>query len=84
MKKIDKLVLRSFLGPFVLTLCIVVFIFLMRLISQYLNELVGKDIDLLNYVKLLVFFSLITVPVALPLAVLLSSLMTFGNLGGVF
>ena len=71
MKKIDKLVLRSFLGPFVLTLCIVVFIFLMRLISQYLNELVGKDIDLLNYAKLLIFFSLITVPVALPLAVLL-------------
>jgi len=84
MKKIDKLVLRSFLGPFVLTLCIVVFIFLMRLISQYLNELVGKDIDLLNYLKLLTFFSLITVPVALPLAVLLSSLMTFGNLGEFF
>lgn len=84
MKKIDKLVLRSFLGPFVLTLCIVVFIFLMRLISQYLNELVGKDIDLLNYAKLLAFFSLITVPVALPLAVLLSSLMTFGNLGEFF
>ena len=84
MKKIDKLVLRSFLGPFVLTLCIVVFIFLMRLISQYLNELVGKDIDFLNYVKLLGFFSLITVPVALPLAVLLSSLMTFGNLGEFF
>lgn len=84
MKKIDKLVLRSFLGPFVLTLCIVVFIFLMRLISQYLNELVGKDIDLLNYAKLLVFFSLITVPIALPLAVLLSSLMTFGNLGEYF
>jgi lipopolysaccharide export system permease protein len=84
MKKIDKLVLRSFLGPFALTLCIVVFIFLMRLISQYLNELVGKDIDLLNYVKLIIFFSLITVPVALPLAVLLSSLMTFGNLGEFF
>lgn len=84
MKKIDKLVLRSFLGPFALTLCIVVFIFLMRLISQYLNELVGKDIDLLNYVKLIVFFSLITIPIALPLAVLLSSLMTFGNLGEFF
>lgn len=81
MKKIDKFVLRSFLGPFVLTLCIVIFIFLMRLISQYLNDLVGKDIELLNYLKLLTFFSLITVPVALPLAVLLSSLMTFGNLG---
>ncbi|MFN4146082.1 MAG: LptF/LptG family permease [Runella sp.] len=84
MKKIDKLVLGSFLGPFVLTLCVVIFIFLMRLISQYLNDLVGKDIEFLNYLKLLGYFSLITIPIALPLAVLLSSLMTFGNLGEFF
>lgn len=84
MKKIDKLVLGSFTGPFILTLCIVIFIFLMRLIAQFLNELVGKDIEFLNYVKLIGYFSLITVPIALPLAVLLSSLMTFGNLGEFF
>jgi lipopolysaccharide export system permease protein len=84
MKKIDKLIIGSFLGPFVLTLCIVTFIFLMRLIAQYMPELVGKDISMADYGKLLSYFSLITIPISLPLAVLLSSLMAFGNLGEFF
>ena len=84
MKKIDKLVIGSFFGPFVLTLCVVVFIFLMQLLTQYMNELVGKDIEALDYAKIFYYFSLISVPRALPLAVLLSSLLTFGNLGEFF
>lgn len=84
MKKIDKLVIRSFFGPFVLTLCVVVFIFLMQLLTQYMNELVGKDISGTDYAKIFYYFSLISVPRALPLAVLLSSLLTFGNLGEYF
>ncbi len=84
MKKIDKLIIGSFVGPFVLTLCIVTFIFLMRLIAQYMPELVGKDISMTDYGKLLSYFSLITIPISLPLAVLLSSLMAFGNLGEFF
>jgi lipopolysaccharide export system permease protein len=84
MKKIDKLVIRSFFGPFVLTLCVVVFIFLMQLLTQYMNELVGKDIDAIDYAKIFFYFSLISVPRALPLAVLLASLLTFGNLGEYF
>jgi lipopolysaccharide export system permease protein len=84
LKKIDKLVLKSFWGPFVLTLCVVIFIFLMRLMMFYVDEFVSKDIDLLTFGKVIFFFSLNTVPIALPLAVLLSSLMTFGNLGEFF
>jgi lipopolysaccharide export system permease protein len=84
MKKIDKLVLKSFWGPFILTLCVVVFIFLMRLMMFYIDQFVSKDIELRVFAKILVYFSLITVPIALPLAVLLSSLMTYGNLGEFF
>ncbi|MGA0558708.1 LptF/LptG family permease [Larkinella sp. VNQ87] len=84
MKKIDKLVLKSFWGPFVLTLCVVIFIFLMRLMMFYIDQFVSKDIDLLVFGKIIGYFSLITIPIALPLAVLLSSLMTFGNLGEFF
>ncbi len=83
-KKIDKLVLKSFWGPFFLTLCVVIFIFLMRLMMFYVDQFVSKDIDLLTFGKVLFYFSLNTVPIALPLAVLLSSLMTFGNLGEFF
>lgn len=84
MKKIDKLVLKSFWGPFFLTLAVVVFIFLMKLIMVYIEDFVSKDLDLMTFGRLLFFFAIVTIPTALPLATLLSSLMTFGNLGEFF
>jgi lipopolysaccharide export system permease protein len=81
MRKIDKLVLNAFWGPFVLTTLIVVFIFLLRLVLFYFADLFGKDLGILVYLELFFYFSLITLPLALPLSVLLSSLMTFGKLG---
>ncbi|GAB3496935.1 hypothetical protein GCM10027341_16450 [Spirosoma knui] len=84
MKKIDKLILGSFWGPFFLTLAVVIFIFLMRLLMFYIEEFVSKDLDIATFGRLLFYFALLTIPTALPLAVLLSSLMTFGNLGEFF
>ncbi|GAB4043478.1 LptF/LptG family permease [Spirosoma litoris] len=84
MKKIDKLILGSFWGPFFLTLTVVIFIFLMRLLMFYIDDFVTKDLDLATFGRLLFYFALLTIPTALPLAVLLSSLMTFGNLGEFF
>jgi lipopolysaccharide export system permease protein len=81
MKKIDFLVIKSFIGPFILTTCVVVFIFLMRFLMLYFNDFVGKDLGYDVFAKLFVYFSLITVPISLPLATLLASLMCFGNLG---
>lgn len=81
MKKLDKLILKSFLGPFVLTFAVVEFILLTQYMLKYLDDLVGKDLGIEVIIQLLGYFSLNMVPVALPLAVLLSSLMTFGNLG---
>jgi len=81
MSKIDKLVLKNFLGPFVLTTLVVVFIFLLRFLMLYFDDFVGKDLGLSTFLQLFSYFSLITVPVALPLSTLLASLMSFGNLG---
>jgi lipopolysaccharide export system permease protein len=83
-KKIDKLILKSFWKPFITTLAVVIFIFLMRLIVTYFADLFGKDLGIELYLKLFFYFSLITVPIAMPLAMLLSSLMTYGNLGEYF
>jgi lipopolysaccharide export system permease protein len=83
-KKIDKLILKSFWRPFFMTLAVVIFIFLMRLIIAYFADLFGKDLGIELYLKLFFYFSLITVPIALPLAMLLSTLMTYGNLGEYF
>ena len=81
MKKLDKLILRSFIGPFFLTLAVVEFILLTQYILKYLDDIVGKDLGFLVIAQLLMYFSLNLAPVALPLAVLISALMTYGNLG---
>jgi lipopolysaccharide export system permease protein len=81
MRKLDKLVLSAFLGPFILTFLVVVFILLMQHMLKYFDDIIGKDLgwDVLG--QLLFYFAIFMTPVALPLAVLLSSLIAFGNLG---
>ncbi len=84
MKKIDKLVISTFLGPFFITFSVVVFIFLMRFILFYFNDIIGKDLEYTILAELLFYFGLNTFPIAMPLAVLVSSLMCFGKLGEFF
>jgi len=81
MRKLDKLVLRSFIGPFILTFLVVVFILLMVQMLKYFDDIIGKDLGAAVISKLLFYFAVFTTPTALPLAVLLSSLITYGNLG---
>jgi len=80
-KKIYVLIIKSFLGPFVLTFFIALFILLMQFLWKWVDELVGKGLEWNILTELLFYASATFVPLALPLAILLSSLMTFGNLG---
>ena len=81
LKKLDKLILKAFAGPFLLTFAVVQFILLTHTLLKYLDDIIGKDLGAAVLLKLLFYFSVLIVPVSLPLAVLLSSLMTYGNLG---
>jgi lipopolysaccharide export system permease protein len=81
MKKIDKLIIGSFLGPFVLTLLVVIFILLMKQMLIYFDDIIGKGLGWVELGSLMFYFALTLLPSALPLAVLMSSLITFGNLG---
>ena len=81
MKKLHKLILLSYLGPLVLTFFIALFILLMQFLWKYVDDLVGKGLEWYIILELLFFASASLVPMALPLAILLSSIMTFGNLG---
>ncbi|EOZ98989.1 membrane protein, putative [Indibacter alkaliphilus LW1] len=81
MKKLDKLILGSFIGPFFLTFIVVDFILLTVNMLKYFDEIFGKGLDFMIYIELFSYFVISISPMALPLAVLLSSLMTFGNLG---
>jgi lipopolysaccharide export system permease protein len=81
MKKIDKLILGSFLGPFFLTFVVVVFILLNVQMLKYYDDIMGKGLSNTLLAQLFLYFGVVVSPTAFPLAVLLSSLMTFGNLG---
>ena len=73
--------IKSFLGPFIMTLFIAIFVLLMQWLWKYIDDLVGKGLDWNIIAQLLFWSSTTMVPLALPLAMLLSSIMTFGNLG---
>lgn len=81
MKKIDKLVFGSFIGPFLLTLIVVDFILLLVTLLKYFDQIMGKGLSFSIFGELITYFSISASPDAFPLAVLLSSIMTFGNLG---
>lgn len=81
MKKLHKLIIASYLGPFILTFFITLFIFVMQFLWKYIDELVGKGLEWYLVAELLFYASANLVPMALPLAILLASIMTFGSFG---
>jgi lipopolysaccharide export system permease protein len=83
-KKLDILILKAFIGPFLAALTISTFVLTMQFFWLYIDDLVGKGLDLLTILQLVGLVSVSTFTTALPLALLFSSIMTFGNLGESF
>lgn len=83
-KKLDLLVLKAFIGPFIATFFLTLFVLILQFFWLWIDDFVGKGIDGITILRLIVYLSATLVPLALPLAVLLSSIMTFGNLGETF
>ena len=80
-KRLYWFILKSFLPLFAMTFFIVLFIVLMQFLWRYIDDLVGKGLELSVLGELFFYAAVSMVPMALPLAILLASLMTFGNLG---
>lgn len=83
-KRLHWLVLKSFLPLFAMTFFIVLFIVLMQFLWKYVDELVGKGLEISVIAELFFYAAVSMVPMSLPLAILLASLMTFGNFGEKF
>lgn len=81
MKTIHKLVLKSYLGPMILTFFIVMFVLMMNFVWRYIDELVGKGLSAGIIIELMTYAMANMLPLGLPLAVLLAAIMTMGNLG---
>lgn len=80
-KRLYTFMLQSFLPLFSMTFFICLFIVLMQFLWRYIDDLVGKGLGIGLIAELFFYAALTMVPMALPLAILLASLMTFGNLG---
>ncbi len=81
MKRLHSFIVKSYIGPFIAAFFITEFILLMQFLWKYIDDLVGKGLGVWVIFKLFAFISAGLVPMAMPIAVLLSSIMTFGNLG---
>ncbi|WP_242673107.1 LptF/LptG family permease [Niastella yeongjuensis] len=76
--------MRSFIGPFIATFFLTLFVLILQFFWLWIDDFVGKGIDTITMLRLVLYLSATLVPLALPLAILLSSIMTFGNLGETF
>ena len=80
-KKLDLLIFKSFITNFLMTVSVITFIFLTHTILSYLSELVGKGLSVLDFAELISYFCLFSLPVTVPLGMLLASIITYGGLG---
>ena len=81
MRRLDRFILKAFIGPFVAILAIVIFILVMQFLWLYIDELVGKGLGLKVILEFLMWGSCQVLPLAMPLATLLASMMTLGQMG---
>jgi len=81
LKKLDQFLLKSFLGPFIMVFFIVVFILVMQFLWLYIDELAGKGLSFGIILEFMWWGTCTILPMAMPLATLLASIMTLGNLG---
>ena len=80
-KRLYLFIFQTFLPLFFMTFFICLFIVIMQFLWKYIDEMVGKGLDMAVIAELFFYAALTMVPMALPLAILLASLMAFGNLG---
>jgi lipopolysaccharide export system permease protein len=80
MKKIDRLLMSSVMGPFAVSFGIALFVLIMQFLWLYIDEIAGKGVSVFVLVELIGYLSISTFPMALPIAVLIASVMVMGNL----
>ena len=81
MMRVYRLVIKAYMGPLAATFFIVLFILMLNFVWRYIDELTGKGLDFFTIAELVVCATANMVPLGLPLALLLSSIMALGNLG---
>ena len=81
MKKLDKLIITAMLPPYLLAFFVAEFVLVMQFLWKYIDEIIGKGISFFVLMELIFYFAVTIIPLAIPLTILISSVMVFGNLG---
>lgn len=84
LKKIDKLILKSYIGPYILAFFIAEFVLIMQFLWKYIDEILGKGFTFTDYLEVIMYNAATIVPLALPISILLSSIMVFGDISEKF
>ncbi len=80
LKVLDRLFLRGFIGPCLLAFFVVEFVLIMQNLWKVIDDILGKGYGLFDYLELLYYFAVAIIPMALPLTILLSSVMVYGDM----
>lgn len=80
MKILDKFLIRAFIGPFIIAFFIALFVLIMQFLWLYIDEMMGKGLTIFDVSELLFYLLMGFVPQALPIGVLISTVMVMGNL----
>ena len=80
MKTIDRLLISSFVPPFIVTFSIAMFVLVMQVLWLYIDDIAGKGLSFFLIIELLGYKCVSLIPLALPLAILISSVMVLGNM----
>ena len=79
-KKIDKLVIQSFWAPYIISFFVAEFVLVIQFMWKYIDDILGKGIPFSTLIELIFYFAITIIPMAIPLTILISSIMVFGNL----
>ncbi len=80
MKILDKLILKGFIGPYIVAFLIAEFVLVMQFLWKYIDEIIGKGISIGVMFELIFYFAVTIIPLAIPITILISSVMVFGDL----
>jgi len=80
LKKIDRLISGSFVGPAILSYFIATFVLIMQFLWKYIDEILGKGLSILEMIELIFYYAVTLIPMAVPITILISSVMVFGDM----
>ena len=80
LKRLDHLIVKSFWAPYLASFFVAEFVLIMQFMWKYIDEILGKGFPILRLFELIFYYAITIIPTAIPLTILISSIMVYGNL----